>query len=445
MTPLSREKFLRHLTRSRLATPKQIERVTESVSADADSVVLAQQFVRKGILTPFQARVLMRGRPVAFHLGLYQIQAEIGRGGMGRVYKALHRTMKRTVALKVLSSELTQSPSAIRAFRKEIEAASRLNHPNIVFAFDAGEENGRHFLVMEYIAGRDLASLVKSHGPMPVSLACEVIRQAACGLQHAHEANFIHRDIKPGNLIVEENASEAGMVVKILDFGLARIAEAHRSTESVYEDVASNQQKILGTPDYMAPEQGRDVTKADIRSDLYSLGCTFYFLLTGEVPFEGGGVLQKIMRHLHESPKNIELLRTDLPLEVAAIVRKLMAKDPGDRFQTPHELALALAPFAKPGELRWKANVDPMGGTWQSEEIHDSSKPTESVWKNLRDTRPDQPALTIPSGEIVNAFLAEAPRPSAPNFPWFWVAGLCVVTSTMGAVLGVLAWRALAG
>jgi len=295
-------------------------------------------------------------------LGQYRVLDELGRGGMGQVYKALHTIMGREVALKVISPELVSDPIAVEWFLREVRASTQLNHPNIVMAYDANEADGLYFLVMEYVHGMTLDALVKQRGPLPIAYACALIRQAALGLQHAHEKGMVHRDVKPSNLLVpypptpalphqgggsnnapsplvgEGGGGGADVLVKILDFGLARL---HGKTKG--DTIAlRGEAGVLGTPDYIAPEQSRDIHAADIRSDLYSLGCVFYFILTGRVPFPGDNALEKLIKHLMEKPEPLEKIRPDVPPELTTIVRRLMAKDPADRYQTPAELVREL-------------------------------------------------------------------------------------------------------
>jgi serine/threonine protein kinase len=273
-------------------------------------------------------------------LGQYQLLEELGRGGMGRVYKALHTLMGRVVALKVISPELVSDPVAVDWFLREVRASTQLNHPNIVMAYDANEAEGRYFLVMEYVHGKTLDALVKQQGPLAIAYVCALMRQVALGLQHAHEKGMVHRDIKPSNLLIPTPQGNAtpDVQVKILDFGLARLHGQGQGDTIALRSEAG----VLGTPDYIAPEQSRNIHAADIRSDLYSLGCVFYFALTGRAPFPGDNAMEKLLKHLMEQPQPLENLRPDVPLALAAIVRRLMAKEPADRFQTPVELVRAL-------------------------------------------------------------------------------------------------------
>jgi eukaryotic-like serine/threonine-protein kinase len=272
----------------------------------------------------------------------YRILNRIGEGGMGVVYRAEHRVMGRMVALKVLNTGVTSNPQAVDRFRREVRIASRLTHPNIVTAYDADEAGGLHFLVMEFVEGTSLDSLVRARGPLPVSTACECARQAAIGLQHAHEKGMVHRDIKPHNLMLTDQGH-----VKILDFGLACVAAADKfDPTSITAHAITQPHTLLGTPDFLSPEQARSAVALDVRSDLYSLGCTLYYLLTGKPPYGGTGAYAKMIAHVKEPVPDLRAVRPDTPIELAAVVQKLMAKTPEERYQTPAEVAEILLPFA---------------------------------------------------------------------------------------------------
>lgn len=270
----------------------------------------------------------------------YEVIRELGRGGMGVVYLAKHRLMGRMVALKVINPRLLQNQLAVERFRHEVQAAARLNHRNIVTAFDAEQAGESHFLVMEYVDGTDLATVVARLGRLPVMYACNYVMQAALGLQHAHEQGMVHRDIKPHNLM-----RTASGTIKIMDFGLARLANPGNG--EVPQGLTA-EGVTLGTPDYIAPEQARDARRADIRSDIYSLGCTLYYLLTANVPFPAGTAVEKVIAHVTTDAVPIQQLRADLPDSLALILSRMMARDPGDRFQTPVEVAHVLIPFSLP-------------------------------------------------------------------------------------------------
>jgi WD40 repeat protein/tRNA A-37 threonylcarbamoyl transferase component Bud32 len=284
----------------------------------------------------------------------YRIIERIGVGGMGVVYKAQHLLMERTVALKVIHRRLTEKPALVERFRREVKAAAGLNHPNIVAAHDADQAGDQQILVMEYVQGITLDRVVKESGPLDPALACTLIRQAALGLQHAHERGLVHRDIKPQNLMVvageaataepsgspaTDDSPRTKHQVKILDFGLARLGQAAA-------DDLTDPGTIMGTPDFLAPEQADDPRRADIRADIYSLGCTLYFLLTGRSPFPEGNLMQKLKAHALREPQSLTDLCPTLPGGLATVVERMLAKDPAQRYQTPAEVAQALAPYA---------------------------------------------------------------------------------------------------
>lgn len=339
-----RETFLTRLRESGLLAPEDMTRAFDLAATTDRGKVLARLLVENKLLTRFQAEMILSGRTDGFTLGQYRILDELGRGGMGRVFKAEHQTMNRIVALKVLTANLTKTERARQLFQREVRAAAKLIHPNIVTAYDANQVNDRHYLVMEFVDGPNLYDLVKERGPLPVAQACEFIRQAALGLQYAHEKGMVHRDIKPSNLLVHHVPGQ-GSVVKILDFGLARLQEPNTPANN-HDSIPAEEQQVMGTPDYLSPEQARNLHAADGRSDLYSLGCTFYFLLTGSVPFSGGTALEKLVRHGSDEATPVHMKRPEVPLEISAVVAKLMAKKPDDRYQTPAELASALTPYS---------------------------------------------------------------------------------------------------
>ena len=280
----------------------------------------------------------------------YHVLSFLGTGGMGAVYKAEHRRMERLVALKVINASLTNRDDMVRRFEREAKAAGGLSHPNIVTAYDSDKAGDIHFLVMEFVEGISLAQQVQEKGPLPVAEACAYIQQAALGLQHAFEQGMVHRDIKPHNLMLTPRGQ-----VKILDFGLARFARetAGPAAESAEAGSAVAPAKsgftevgvLMGTADFIAPEQASDPHKADIRADIYSLGCTLYYLLAGHAPFPKGTAMDKLIGHAERTPKPLTEIRSDIPVELARVLDKIMAKNPKDRYQTPAAVAEALRPF----------------------------------------------------------------------------------------------------
>jgi serine/threonine-protein kinase len=418
---IDRQTFLVYLRQSGLLDEDQLGALAQRVSERGSGRSLARALVAEGVLTRFQAERLLMGRTSGFLLGQYRILEQIGRGGMGRVYRAEHRTMKRVVALKVLTAELLNTERAVELFLHEVRAVSQLVHPNIVTAFDANEISGRYYLVMEHVDGPNLDQLVRRQGVLSVGLACDYIRQAANGLQCAHLLGMVHRDIKPANILVQwhglNGASSPGLV-KISDFGLARLAAPQAGQKTAHlghQTILTRDNTVMGTPDYLSPEQSRNLHRTDIRSDLYSLGCTFYFLLTGSVPYPGGTPLDKMIRHATESPTPVARLRPDVPAAVAAIVEKLMARVPEDRFQTPGELADALQPYATSGPTPWA----PSRLSSSRPYVDSLATPAE----DLSDEAPDDPGDDIvPDGSdgelsaLSNTLSADqSPTPIAPS------------------------------
>jgi serine/threonine protein kinase/WD40 repeat protein len=271
----------------------------------------------------------------------YEILRELGRGGMGVVYLAENKLMGRKEVLKVVGGHLIDRPAVLERFLREIRAAARLHHTNIVTAYSALRIAESLVFAMEYVEGYDLSQLARSKGPLPLTHACNFIYQAALGLQYAHEKGMVHRDIKPSNLILAREGKKP--VVKVLDFGLAKL-----SSEGQRDSGLTREGQMLGTPDYIAPEQIRNAQSADIRADIYSLGCTLYTLLAGRPPFQGEHVWDVFQAHISMNANPLNLLRPEIPVELAALVAKMMAKDPDRRFHTPTEVAQALTPFFKP-------------------------------------------------------------------------------------------------
>jgi serine/threonine protein kinase len=352
MTVASAESLLEVIRRHHLLTPEQIAQLRPEVLLPGlDGKGLAKELLRRGWLTRFQVKHLLLGHGDRLVLGPYLLLEKVGEGGMGQVFKARQRRLGRVVALKVLRPGSFDGPGRARRFRREARAAGRLAHPNIVSVFDAGQVGPAHLLAMEFIDGIDLGRRVREQGPLPVVSACDAARQAALGLQHAHERGLVHRDVKPSNLIVD-----GGGVVKLLDLGLVRSLPGDASAETVSGPL-TEAGLVLGTPDFMAPEQARDSSTVDARADLYSLGGSLYYLLTGRVPFPGGTAVEKLIRHTTEEPAPVESLRPEVPGGLAEVVRRLMARDPGERYASAAEAAAALAPFSSASATHLLATI----------------------------------------------------------------------------------------
>jgi serine/threonine-protein kinase len=297
-----------------------------------DPKTIAAALVRNGTLTKWQADNLLRGKRRGFVLGKYRLLGLLGRGANNSVYIAEHSLMRRRCAIKVLPTKyLSSSSTALSRFQQEARAVALLDHTNIVRAYDLGQDkDGKsvvHFFVMELVDGESFEERVSRDGPLPAVDAADLIRQAAEGLAHAHKAGIIHRDIKPGNLLVDRQG-----VVKILDLGLAKMSDILSADDS----------PVLGTADFLAPEQALDAKMADARSDVYSLGCTFYFVLCGQVPFSGGTLSERLVRHLFETPVNLARKRPDLPADLIALVHRMLAKNPNERIQSCAEISSRL-------------------------------------------------------------------------------------------------------
>jgi serine/threonine protein kinase len=330
--------FLEELRRAKLLRAAQLDEVSQMQPRFSDPMSLAKELVRRGWLTVYQVNQLCQANGQELVLGPYRILEPLGKGGVSHVFKAWHTGRNCQVALKVIQPHLVSNTETRARFQREINAVARLSHANIVRAFEDDPVDEAQFFAMEFVEGTALDKLVQYSGPLPVAQACDAIRQAALGLQHAHEQGLVHRDIKPGNLVQITSSP----LVKILDFGLARL---QRSPDGEKPTALTMEGAMIGTADYIAPEQARDARSADIRADIYSLGCTFYYLLTGSPPFPATSLMQKLQGHLTKPPPEIKARRPEAPPEVQAVLNKMMAKKPEERFQTPAEVAEALKPF----------------------------------------------------------------------------------------------------
>ncbi|MEK6236144.1 MAG: serine/threonine protein kinase, partial [Planctomycetales bacterium] len=282
------EEFFQLLDKSKLLNPQQVQQARGLVGADPQEI--AQRLVEQELLTPWQAEQLLSGQ-TGFILGKYKLLSLLGAGGMGSVFKAQEQGgMKRVVAVKVMAKKLLDKPESVKRFLREVQAASALSHPNVVSAFDADKHGDNYFLVTEYVEGNDLNAWLKEYGRLPIGWSCECVRQALLGLQHAHERGLIHRDLKPANLMVVSAGTSNLPLVKIMDVGLARFTDAD---DSEHTDL-TNTGQVMGTVDYISPEQAASTKHADIRSDVFSLGCALFKLITGEVPFQGNSVTEKV-------------------------------------------------------------------------------------------------------------------------------------------------------
>lgn len=343
-TPATRDDFLQLLRKTSLLTPQQLDSLIQQRSLPADASGTAAALIQAGVLTRFQADQLLKGRYRGFELGKYRILEPIGGGAMGTVLLCEHQQMRHKVAVKLLSRQIVEKdPTALARFQREARAAAALNHPNIVRTHDIDQANGHHYLVMDYVEGETLQEVVAQNGCLPAEQAIHYVIQAALGLQHIHEAGLIHRDLKPGNLLLDSEGT-----VKILDLGLALF------TEDDDDQLTNNGSggTILGTADFLSPEQAANSHDVDNRTDIFSLGATLYYLLTGRPPYGDLPLTRKLLALHLSDPRPIREFRKDLPPGLVAIIEKMMAKDPSERFQSALEVAHALAPFlGEPIEL----------------------------------------------------------------------------------------------
>ncbi|QVL32545.1 serine/threonine protein kinase [Telmatocola sphagniphila] len=364
--------LLTFLRKNLFLTAPQLEILEQDKSRDLDPSALIEHLAELGYITSYQREQILQGDAHKLLIGAYRLIEPLGEGGMGMVFRAWQPRLERMVAIKLIRPQvLAAKPEVLTRFHREAKAIAQLNHPNIVTLYDADELEGVHFIAMEYVDGLTLEKMVRSNGPLSIKQACEYIRQCALGLQHAAECGLVHRDIKPSNILVTQknnasakrssanlrrptlvtmrdrdlnfrrsttdSSSNNWGTIKILDMGLARLNETIE--DKTGHTPLTRAGALLGTPDFISPEQARDASSVDIRSDLYSLGCTFYYILTGRPPFPGGTDVQKILRHQTDTPVPLEEMRPNIPMPVVTITRRLLMKRPDDRFSSPKQLS----------------------------------------------------------------------------------------------------------
>lgn len=424
----STDQFLDLVRRSELIKRDDLNPFLEELSQLEESPnspkEIAAAMVAAGLITKFQGRQLLLGRWRGFFIqGKYKLMRLLGTGGMARVYLCQHVTLDRLVAVKFLPLEAGSDSQQTKRFYREAQAVAALNHPNIVRVFDIDNADKLHFMVLEYVDGPNLAELVEDQGPLPPATAAQYIYQVAQGLQHAFEAGWVHRDIKPSNLLLDRQG-----IVKMLDLGLARFFENEKKHGELTNDGENKNSGVMGTVDYLSPEQAVSSSQADIRSDIYSLGATLRYLLIGEGQFsEAGSLANKVMWLQSREPKPIAEYRDDVPEELVNIVSKMMAKNPQDRYKSPQEVAEALAPLMGEGAVIMRSTshsdstlsmIDtpsepfpqPDGSTMGADQPRSSSSPQRFA--------PDEPSgmlswtnLTSPSGSTATI---PAPRDITP-------------------------------
>ncbi len=339
MSRIAVDRFLALVERCGLIESKRLTKAVTDWKSQAsashldDARACGAYLVRLGLLTPWQCHKLLEGRHRGFFLGNYKLLDHLGSGGMSNVYLAEHVLMQRLVAIKVLPENRVADAAYLDRFHLEGQAVAALDHANIVRAYDLGSEGRIHYLVMEYVDGSDLEALVERTGPLDYYMAAQYVAQAAAGLDHAHKNGLVHRDVKPANLLVDRQGT-----VKVLDLGLAKFDAQVRPSPAF-----AQQEQVLGTADYFAPEQAKNSRTVDHRADIYGLGCTLYFLLTGHAPFSGRSTSELATAHQQQVAASVRLDRPDAPLALVSMCQKMMEKAPQDRYQSAREVLDALS------------------------------------------------------------------------------------------------------
>ena len=413
----SPSEVLRRIEESGLLSPDEVHSIQGSAEKTDDTATLYKTLIDAHGVTPWQIKRLEEGETnLKIEGGRYLLCEKIGQGGMGAVYKARHLRLNRDVALKMIDPQKVSHPNLIARFHREVKIASKLQHEHVVQALDVGEHEGTTFLVLEYVDGCDLAVIVKRDGPLEVGEAVAICVQAASGLAHAHGQGIVHRDIKPQNILLTSTG-----VAKVLDLGLARIVDEEDDHTALTQEGT-----VMGTVDYMAPEQARDTHATDSRGDVYSLGATLYYLLAGKPPFAGGTAAEKLLRLSSEDPPPLGQLRPDVPREVTDIVVRMMARRPDDRYQTMEDVVRALRPFAADaiqGRPSVTAAVQLAEGNFQDFDTLPTAANTP---------------LFVPSDEPATSLLQQRKRTS--NRPILYAAGAAVVV--VAVLIGLFGWGA---
>ncbi len=398
---------------------KNLSGIKKSYQADPKDVI--KKLLQTNWLTQLQIKWLWDGKFNDLVLGQYVILEKLGEGGMGEVFRARHQRMQRDVALKVIRKEKLGNAEAVKRFEREVQSAAQLNHENVVMAYDAAHHRDILYFAMELVDGITLSQKVKEEGPLPIVKACQYIRQASLGLQHAYERGLIHRDIKPSNILLTKNE-----IVKLLDLGLARTQTAHPDDPSQI----TAEGIVLGTPDFISPEQARNSHETDIRSDIYSLGCTLYWLLTGSPPYPEGTPTEKLLQHVEYPTPMITSVRADIPPLLEQIIAKMMAKNPADRFQTPLEIIKAISPFCDPNFRTISPTINKIDAPQHNPFASISFTEPESMSDSGNRNRAEPALVVSPLSR----------RPKENTRPW-WIGPWIIVTMLMIVAIIILLIR----
>jgi eukaryotic-like serine/threonine-protein kinase len=411
--PTTTDELLELIRKSELIPPQRLETFVgqaEAASSARTPRELMSLLIAGGLVTQFQAEQFLQGKWRGFTIGKYKVLERLGSGGMGTVYLCEHLMVGRKVAVKVLPTSQADNPSALGRFYREARAAGVLDHPNLVKAHDIDQEGGLHFLVMDYVDGASLQEIVSRFGPVSVARACDFVRQAANGLQAAHAAGLIHRDVKPANIMLERSGA-----IRLLDLGLARFYNDNVDLLTLKYD----EKNVLGTADYVAPEQALNSHEVDIRADIYSLGATFYFLLTGQPPFAGGKIAQKLIWHQVRHPRPVHEVRPEVPAELGAVLEKMMAKNPAQRYQAPQEVIDALAPWTRepvpPPRPEEMPRLSPAAAAVSPAPATPSPATTRPALPIRLPRRSDQAAARLPPATEPSGQVATLHRPAAAS------------------------------
>ena len=390
-----------------LADAQRASEGGEVLQVEVSDEQLADQLVYNGVISEYQAEQLKSGR-TKFNLGPYVITGWIGQGGMGQVFKGEHMVLGRVSAIKVLPLDKT-TDYAISNFHRESKLQARMDHPNLVRAYDAGHDGKVHFLVTEYVPGHDLRRLIRNQGKLTVAEAAGVVMQIAQGLYYAHQQGLIHRDIKPGNILVTEDGT-----AKLSDLGLSGFVD------NEIEDPRAG--KIVGTADYLAPELIRNPREVSTVTDIYSLGCTLYYSITGKVPFPGGSAKEKARRHLNEHPWHPRQFSTDVSEEFVELIADMMEKDPQKRIQSAEEVANRLEPWAN--EVTYFNTGDLIGTPWLAPAVPVESTENPLPVSDMHETHPDgyiestEAMVATESGASQETLNSQSRDVSPPPMTW---------------------------